>query len=186
MQHEGRQHAVRLHAAVAVDVPAARLATLPYDFEHYVEVEPRLRSARWLTPGGPRVGARAEVIAEIPYTLPVLGRLFGPAEAIATVTEWSPPDRTAVRFEGRRFTGEAGVTLRERQNGSEVQIEGGVRPRARLARAALRTLSPVVERLATRAIRRGVHRAAAAVEDPAEGWAQAPFGGPRSGESDSV
>jgi hypothetical protein len=154
---------VRLHAIVRTDVPAEQLARLPFDFERYVEIEPRLRSARWLTPGGPQVGARAEIVAEIPFTLPLLHRVFGAPEVIATVAEWAPPGRTAAWFEGRRFTGEAGISLSECIGGSDVTIEGHVEARALLGRLALRPLRPLVERLAARAIERGVHRAAAAV-----------------------
>lgn len=156
------QEGVRLHARVVAAADREALATLPFDFERYVEVEPRLRSAQWLTPGGPGVGKRAEVVVDIPFTVPLVRRVFASADVIATVTEWEPPQRSAITFESHRFTGHAQVRLLSLRDGCRVDVDGRVRPRARLAQVALRPLGPLVERLATRAIERGVGRAAAA------------------------
>jgi hypothetical protein len=154
---------IPLHAIVETTAPADELAALPFDFDRYVVAEPRLRSARWLDGGGPHVGARAEIVAVIPYTVPLIGRVLGAPEAVATVTEWAPPRGLAASFEGKRFAGLVGVGLEPFGSGSRVTVDGVVAARSRYAGLALRPLTPLLAALATRAIERGVQRAAHAV-----------------------
>lgn len=150
---------VGLDAAVATHISPRSLADLPFDFVRYVQVEPRLRSAQWLTGDGPQAGAQAEVVAEIPYTVPLVRSLLGTPRALVTVIDWSPPDHASITFDGHRFEGWADINLDERDRGCVVRIHGVVRARSRLASLLLRPLEPQLGRLATRAIARGVLRA---------------------------
>lgn len=159
-----------LHAALTTPAPADRLANLPFDLPQYVAVEKRLRSARWLTAGGPGVGAQAELVAEIPYTVSLVGILIGAPEVVATITEWSPPQRIAFTFDGRRFEGWAAVELDPVAGGSHVRIKGMVTAKAALAQIALRAIQPQLERLATSALERGVRRAAAHITSARPDW----------------
>jgi hypothetical protein len=152
---------IRLHATVAAPVSAEELARLPFDFERYVAAEPRLRSARWLHGDDPGVGAEAEVLAEIPFTVPLVGRLLGAPEAHVTVTAWDPPRASGVDFSGRHFTGNATVTLTAVTGGCVVEIDGTITARSRAAAALLRPLTPLLEHRATQALERGVTRAVA-------------------------
>jgi hypothetical protein len=156
---------IRLKATVQTRASPAALAELPFDFDRYVEVEPRLRSARWLDGHGPHLGARAEVVADIPYRVPLVRLVFGAPEAVATITTWDPPRRVAVSFEARRFFGSSEIEIEACDNGAQVVIDGAATPRAQMGTRILRPVKPVIERLATRALERGIRRAAAALMD---------------------
>jgi hypothetical protein len=154
---------IRLQETVTTEASATALAQVPFDFDRYVATEPRLRSARWLVGTGPAVGSEAELVAEIPFTVPVARVVFGAPEAVVTITEWVPPAKASVRFRADRFHGWATITMEDLARGCLVAVEGEVLLRSRLAARLLRPFEARLERLASRAIARGVHRAAQSI-----------------------
>jgi polyketide cyclase/dehydrase/lipid transport protein len=151
---------------VPADACAEELAALPLDFERYVAAEPRLTSARWITQNGPEVGARAEVVADIPFTVQAVRRLIGRQCVTATLIDWRPGHSLAADFEGASIRGWTHVEVEQAGEVSVVRVDGAVEPKRAPVRVALRPLHPALAFLATRAIERGVARAAAAVSGP--------------------
>ena len=137
---------------------------MPFDFRSaIVEAEPRLV----IGPGAHREraagGVPRQFVADIPYTLSLFHRFFGDLHVIGEITGRHRPTTSACPSKARRFTGHASLDLRDLDAGSEVRIDGAVLPRSASARLVLRPFVPIVERLATRAILRGVLRAASFV-----------------------
>ena len=157
-------HGIRLRAVVETSVTAEELARLPFDFDRYVAAEPRLRSARWLDGDVPRVGARAEVQAEIPYAVPLVRATLGAPTALVTITQWDPPFALAVTFLGTGYRGDARVALARGPTGCRVEITGVVRARHRAASALLLPLTPLLENRASQALHRGITRAVSYLE----------------------
>jgi hypothetical protein len=153
---------LRLRGAAGTPASARELGRLPFELDRYVALEPRLVSAHWTEePPGPRVGACAKVVADIPFTIAFVRRLVGTQEATMTITTWDPPHRAAVAVETRHFVGRAEIEVSDRDQGSEVRVNGIARARSRRVNLALRPIAPLLERLATRSIERGIQRAAA-------------------------
>jgi hypothetical protein len=157
---------VRFHAVVPTQARAEELAALPLDLERYVAAEPRLTSARWIAHHGPEVGARAEVVADIPFTVQTVRRLIGRQRVTATLVDWLPGHRIAADFDGGAIRGWAHVEVEQAGETSVVRVDGALEPKRASVRLALRPLNPGLAFLATRAIERGVARAAAALSAP--------------------
>lgn len=154
---------MRLHAVVQSEAPATELARLPLELERYVEIEPRLVAARWLTAGGPAVGARAEAVVDIPFTVGVLRAHFAHPTVVATITQWVPDASLEATFEESRFAGRVRIEVNATEGGAVVRVDGEVVPTRRLIRTAIRPLTPLLDVLATNAIVRGVERASRAL-----------------------
>lgn len=138
---------------------AAELCALAVDFDAYRAVEPRLEHATWITAGPPRAGARAEVVARIPFSVPVIRHVVGPPVGAATLERYDPPRGLAYTFISSRAFGRLEATLADRDDGCQVTVVGWVAPRARAGRMALAPLGPVLNVLASRAVARGIDRA---------------------------
>ena len=70
---------------------AAELCALAVDFDTYRTLEPCLEQATWITAGPPRAGGRAEVVARIPFTVPLIQHVIGPTAGMATLERYDPP-----------------------------------------------------------------------------------------------
>jgi len=162
---QGKIGDIRLQASVWTRSSAEHLTELTFDLDRYVSVEPRLRSARWVNDAQPRVGARVEVVAEVPFSIPLVGALLGAPKGIVTVTRWLPCRELGVTFVAPQFTGCAVVQLRSIDQRTYVQVDGVTRARNRLARLALSPLSSKLEQLATRSISRAIGRIDAATSE---------------------
>lgn len=149
---------IRIRQRVLSDVPLDALLATVAEPQRYVASEPRLVSARWLDPGGPRRGARGEVVTDMPFTVPLVRRLIGSPRGTVTVTEWAPPHRCACRFASATLEGELAVAIQARDGALVLDFDGVVTPRSRLAMLMLRPLRRQLERLASRSVRRGMDR----------------------------
>jgi hypothetical protein len=145
-------------ATVATSVGGAALCALATDLPRYVEVEPRLHSARWLGGEAPRPGARAEVAAEIPFTLAGFQRVVGPPRGIATLEEFAPPGRLVYRLDTPEAVGRLAATFSD----EHAAVEGWIVPRGRAGRLALAPVSGLAGEILGRAVRRALVRATAA------------------------
>jgi hypothetical protein len=159
---------IRLEAQERAAAPPETLIDLICDLDRYVTVEPRLTSARWLETPGPRAGAKLVLETEIPFTIPVIRRLFRRTETVVTITDWVPPSHGRVELEGIGYAGHLAIDLLPVQHGSQVSITGLLRPTTRRASIAFRVISPLIESLASAAIKRGIQRADAALDEPSE------------------
>lgn len=158
---------IRIDQDVALAVDEAALLALAADLPRYVEIEPHLVSARWLTPVPIRAGSVAEVTVEIPFAVAAVRHAVGAPRGLVTVSRWNPPDELAAEFDGQTVAVRVTVQLAVRDEPRTVRVRGVIVPRSRWAGAALRPLRPLLERLAARSIERGLRRIEAALEDPA-------------------
>ncbi len=140
------------------------LCALATDLPRYVEAEPRLRRARWLDPGEVRQGMRAEVVGDIPFTLPLIRRVIGPPSGIATLEQYAPPGRFTYRLETDRAIGRLEASFADTAAGCVVEARGWIVPRQRLARLVLAPLGPLLREMADQAVARGLRRAVAAAQ----------------------
>jgi hypothetical protein len=139
------------------------LCSLATDFDAYVDVEPRLESARWLDPLAPRAGSRAEVVGDIPFSVPAVSRFVGRPRGVATLERFSPPDGFAYRLETPRASGLLVAEFTATADGCHADVRGWILPKSRAGRIVLAPLAPLLHRLASDAVRRGVLRASAGV-----------------------
>lgn len=153
--------------AVGLEVPTSgsALCALATDFDRYEQAEPRLRSGRWLDPSAPREGAQAEIVGEIPFTVPAVRRVIGHPRGIATLEQFAPPERLAYTLSTPRAHGCLIASFNDTADGCFVDVRGWIVPRHRLGQLALAPLAAVLGPLANQAVRRGLLRAATALGD---------------------
>jgi hypothetical protein len=149
---------IRIDQDIETEVPSQALFALVDDIARYVEIEPYLLSACWLTSGPVGAGSVAEVVVVIPFTMSVVRRAIGAVRGRVTVTSWKPPIELAAEFEGRTVAVRVAIQLTERDGVHIARVRGVMVPRARVARVLLRPVRPVLEMLVARSIERGVHR----------------------------
>lgn len=153
-----------LAATASTNAPPVALIDLVSDLDRYVAIEPRLCSARWLVGDTPAVGAQVVLETEIPFTVPIIRQLLHRSTTTVTITHWSPPNVARMDFDGGTFAGSVCVELTAMCDGSMVTVRGLLWPKSRALRLALRPIRHPLERLARRAIIRGIRRAARPVE----------------------
>ncbi len=148
--------------ATELDAPtsADALCALAVDFRRYESIEPRLTSARWLDDPPPRAGSRAEVLADIPFTIGAVKRAIGRPHGIATLWEFAPPGRLAYSLETPRAVGCMVAEFSQTKTGCDVRVRGWILPLRVPIQVALAPLTSILEPLASQAVRRGILRAA--------------------------
>lgn len=163
--HEDERALGAVAFSTEVDVPVAgdALFALATDLERYTAAEPRLKQARWLDDDAPRVGSRAAIVGEIPFTVPVVRQVVGDPRGTAVLEEFVPPERLTYRLDTGRAQGRMSVAFRDTPDGCVVSVRGWIVPRNVLGRLALAPLAAVLRPLADQAVQRGVLRAAAAL-----------------------
>jgi hypothetical protein len=138
------------------------LCALAVDLHRCQLVEPRLKIARWLDDPPPMPGSRAEIAAQIRFSTPIVRRVVGQLQGIATLDEFEPPHRLAYGLATARGVGRIDVLFSEAASGCLVQVDGWILPRSAIAMMALMPLTGMLERLAGQAVNRGILRAAVA------------------------
>jgi hypothetical protein len=155
---------IRIDHDIEIEAPRLALFALVGDLPRYVEIEPHLLSARWLTSGPVRAGSVAEVVVAIPFTVAVVRRAIGAPRGRVTVTSWKPPTELTAEFEGRTVTVRAAIQLTERDGVQIAGVRGVIAPQARWAGVLLRPVRPVLEMLVVRSIERGLRRVEVALK----------------------
>jgi hypothetical protein len=146
---------------LCLGVSVDELLGLVADPSSYVEVEPRLVRARWVTPGAISVGSMAELVLDIPFTLPAVRRAFGLISGLMTVTDWEPPRLLSAQFESRAVAVRAEVHI-EQVGGVEVaSFRGELVPHQRVPAMISRPFRPLLAMLMNRSMERGLRRAEA-------------------------
>lgn len=154
---------IHLHATRELAVRPDKLAALVVDPERWMAFEPRLRSASWLTDPPVRSGSRIELRAHIPYRIAKVRLLLGQPTGVIELLAWEPPSRARLRLETRLAIGAARIDVTAQPGHSVITINGSVRPRSRVASAALIPVRGLVERRATASLERAMDRVGAAL-----------------------
>lgn len=148
---------IRVRQQVETRLPAAVLFEAFADPRAYVAEEPRILSARWIE-DGPGLGARGEVVADIPFTVPLVRRLFGRCRGTLLLTSWAPPQRCAGSFSGGSFDGGGSVEVRDLGNARVVDVDVAFTPASKVVTLVLTPVRERLERLAANSISRGFAR----------------------------
>lgn len=155
---------IRLKALVPVEVEPYRLLALVIDLARYVEVEPRLVAAEWLDgPVAPAVGARARLVADVPFALRILAPIVGEPTGVVTVREWVAGESIRCGLDAPAFTGWLAVSDTPGRGDSSIGVTGEIWFRSRMSRAAIRPFRSVIEARARRSIERAIGRASDAL-----------------------
>ncbi len=149
---------IRIEQQVTTVAPLEALIAVALQPGDYVAYEPRLVSARWLDAGAPYVGARMEVVTDMPFTISIVRRIVGNPRGTVTITEWDPPRRFAGHFNGRGLNGEFSVDLHDRGGIRQLDVDGAVTPASKWAWLMLQPLRPRLEQLAAQSVQRGLKR----------------------------
>jgi hypothetical protein len=105
-------------------------------------------------------GSRAEIAARIPFTVPIVRHLVGQLHGTATLDEFDPPFKLTYSLATPQGVGRIAVLFSETATGCLVSVDGWTLPRSSIAKMTLLPLASLLDRLASRAIDRGIHRAA--------------------------
>jgi hypothetical protein len=133
------------------------------DFGRYSIVEPRLKEARWLDANAPYPGARATVVADIPFTAAIVERVVGPPHGIVELTAFEEGRLLAYLLTSDRALGYLHATFDQSGRQTRVVARGWIVPRRRAGRLAFVPVLPLLTLLTNRAVARGIRRAADAV-----------------------
>lgn len=137
-----------------------RILEFALDLDRYCRFEPRLIAAYWLDgPVAPAVGARAYVVADVPFTIRLLRPLIGPPSGTATITGWAPGEGLRCELDASAFTGFLEVRDATGEGIHAVAIRGEILFRSRAAQLVTRPFRSQMETLATRSIERALERA---------------------------
>jgi hypothetical protein len=150
---------IPIHHEFLVEVRSDELFALIADLPRYVEIEPRLVSARWLTDGPLDAGAVAEIATDIPFSLTTMRRIFGVTSGLVTLMEWDPPRAMSARLESHAVVVRASVQLAESTGGSIASLQGVLVPLQRSMAVVIRPLRPLLVMLIRRSLERGLRRA---------------------------
>jgi hypothetical protein len=156
--------AIGFAAVVRVGVPGDELCALALDLPRYARAEPRLRSADWIDGGPAGVGATAEVVGDIPFSLPLFEALIGQPRGIARLEELDPGSSLAYSLETPRARGYLRADFTEDRGGTLVDVRGWICPRSRAGRRSLRPLAQMLSPVVSGMVGRAVVRAASAAE----------------------
>ena len=154
---------LRFHAEVELKVPGDDIFALADDLPRLVSIETHLAEARWVTPGLTRAGSTAEIVAEIPFTVPLVRRLLGRTHGTVRVIEWDAPAALVAAYAGPTLEARVDVRVEDRGDGDIAIVRGQLEPRQRWAATLLRPLHPLLEVLVVRSIHRGARRLQAAL-----------------------
>jgi hypothetical protein len=154
---------LRFNAEVPLTVPGDELFALADDLPRLVSLERHLAEARWVTPGAARAGSAAEIVAEVPFTVPLVRRLLGRTHGTVRVIKWDAPVALVAVFSGPKLEGRVDVRVEDRGDRAIAIVRGQLEPRQRWAAPLLRPLHPLLEALIGRSIQRGARRVQAAL-----------------------
>lgn len=146
-----------------VSASGHELCDLATDFDRYAIAEPRLTSGSWIHAGPPFAGAKADVVAEIPFRLPIVRTWFGTPTGRTTLLKYDPPNGLVYSLDAKHATGLLEAEFTRHDEGWSAHVSGWILPRRTMARLALLPVTGPLSQATNAAVLRGLLRAASFV-----------------------